>query len=313
MVDNGAGNRSVTSRIVRLLRRILRISSAASVITAAAITSHHGSATLAITFAALAPVLLVTAAGVERIVPLFLPEPLRTVMRQNLLDSEAARISSKLFRRGSGVPKRTTHVFAGNTVGEPLAAHPKVLYQRASTEVLWTGDSIAITDRRGRVTTWRTTTTGVTSDFLPAALKSPRTVKAAPPTGDAAVAGVVVAQTKTRPIDMLVLVDRHSRRVGSVPVLGFDEKELARVAKRAGVEFSIFVLPPRFGHDNETLTAALFPKSVLFRRIAGVQREWGPLRPLQMFLHFWSSMVIEELEAPMSSRRAVKQAAKRPL
>lgn len=68
-----------------------------------------------------------------------------------------------------------------------------------------------------------------------------------------------------------------------------------------------------FGHDGETLTAALFPKSVLFRRVAGVQREWGPLTPLQKLLHFWLSMVTDSLEAPMSLRRAVKQAAKRPL
>jgi hypothetical protein len=312
MVDNGAGTQPFR-RIAGWLRRILRIASSASVITAAVLASHRGSAALAITLAALAPVLLVTAAGVERVVPRFLPEPLRTMARQNLFDGEAARVSSKVFRRGSGVPKRTTHVFASDTVGEPLAARPKVLYQRASTEVLWTGDSIAITDRRGRVTRWRTTNTGPISDFLPGVLKSARTVPIAPPTGDAVVAGIVVARTKTLPIDMLVLVDRRSRRVGSALVLGFDEKDLARVAKRVGVEFSIFVLPSRFGHDGETLTAALFPRSVLFRRIAGVQREWGPLRPLQMFLHFWSSTVIDELEAPMSSRRAVKQAAKRSM
>ena len=312
MVDNGTGTQPF-SRIAGWLRWILRIASAASAITAAALASHRGYAALAITLAVLAAVLLLTAAGVERVVPRLLPEPLRTMTRQNLFDSEAARVSSKVFRRGSGVPKRTTHVFASATVGEPLAARPKVLYQRASTEVLWTGDSIAITDRRGRVTKWRTTNTGLISDLLPRVLKSPRTVPIAPPTGDAVVAGIVLARSKTRPIDTLVLVDRRSRRVGSAPVLGFDEKDLAAVAKQAGVEFSIFVLPPRFGHDGETLTAALFPRSVLFQRIAGVQREWGPLRPLQMIVHFWSSTVIDELEAPMSSRRAVKQAAKRPL
>lgn len=85
------------------------------------------------------------------------------------------------------------------------------------------------------------------------------------------------------------------------------------LAQRAGIEFTAYVLPARIGHDGETLTAAMFPRSVLFQRVAGVQREWGPLRPLQKFVHFWLAMFTDVLQTPPTSRRAMREAAKRPL
>jgi hypothetical protein len=313
MVGNKAGKQPSIRRIAGVLRWILLLASAASLTTAIVLVSHRNSAAPATVLFVLTPVLLLVAASVERAVPRLLSEPLRTLMRQNLADGEAIRTGAKLFRRGSGVPKRTAHVEAGGPVGEPVAARPKAIYQLAATEVLWTGDGLAVTDQRGRVTRWRTGTGGVASDFLPAALKSPRRVPTAPPTGDAVVAGIVVARIRRQLPETLVLIDRRSRRVGSVPILGFEEKDLARVARRAGIEFSAYVLPARFGQDGETLTAAMFPRSVLFQRVAGVHREWGPLSPLQKFLHFWLALVTDPLQTPPTSRRAMREAAKRPM
>jgi hypothetical protein len=211
-------------------------------------------------------VLFLAGKSTEEVVLRFLPEPLRTHARQSVLDNESSAASARFFRRGSGNPVRPVHVFATERGTTPLAARPKTLYQLSVTEILWTGDRLKVTDARGVATRWSVTSRGVETDFLPAVLKSGRTVRTAPPTGDAFVAGFAVLRTRLRPVEFVVLLDRHSRRVGMVPVLGYDEAELAAVAKQAGLEYSLFELPNRPGRSAEALTHALFPRSVRFRR-----------------------------------------------
>lgn len=272
---------SPARRAARWIRRLLRLGAAVALVAALVLATSGHSAGGAVACAVLAPVLLLAGASAEEAAVRFLPAPLRIQARQSLLDGESSAASARLFRRGSGNPVRPVHVFAAERAGTPLAARPRALYLVAASEILWTGDRLKITDSRGGVTRWPTTSGGVETDFLPAVLKSRRTVRTAPYTGDATVAGFAVVRTRLLPVETVVLLDRHSRRVGMVPVLGYDEADLAAVAKLAGLEYSLFELPNRFGRTAEVLTTALFPRSVYFRRIAGVRREWGPLAPVR--------------------------------
>jgi hypothetical protein len=291
-------------RAARWIRRILRLGAAGALVAALEFATSAHPAGIAVAWAFLALVLLVGGASAEGAVLRFLPLPLRTQARQSILDGESAAASARLFRRGSGNPVRPVHVFAAERVSGQLAARPRSLYQSSASEILWTGDQLKVTDARGGVTRWSTTSGGVETDFLPAVLKSRRTVRTAPPTGDALVAGLAVLRTRLLPVEIVVLQDRHSRRVGLVPVLGYDEADLAAVAKRAGIEYSLFELPNRFGRSAEVLTAALFPMSVRFRWIAGVPREWGPLTPLRNVLRFvWAIVSDGPAPTPMVTRR----------
>lgn len=278
-------------RISRWVRRLLRVSAAGALVAAA---------WAPIAFA-LAPVLLLMSAYTERVVLRFSPES----ARQALFDREAVKASRRLFRRGSGIPSRTRRLLPGQAQSSPRAAMPSTavrtlvtmtkrpilmpnrtkvmttLAVRRSTarRIWWTGERLEVTDRRGRVSSWAVTGRGVESDFLPTVMKSRHTVLAAPPTGDAHVAGLVAVGTRRLPIEAVVLLDRCSRRVCTIPASGFAEADVAAVAEHAGVEYSHIELPFRFLHPAETLTDALFPRSVRYRRIAGAQRQWGPLAP----------------------------------
>lgn len=158
---------------------------------------------------------------------------------------------------------------------------PLAVRRSTARRIRWTGEHLEVTDRRGHVTAWTVTGGGVESDFLPVAMKSRYTDPAAPPTGDAQVAAMAAVRTRRRPVAAVVLLDRHSRRVCMIPAAGFAEAEVAAVAEHAGVQYSLIDLPFRFWHPAETLTGALFPRSVRYRRLAGVPREWGPLAPVR--------------------------------
>jgi hypothetical protein len=263
-LDAGAVRPLRIRRAARWIRWVLRLGGAGTCVAAVVSATRGSAAAMPVTFGVLTVVLLVIAAHAERATIRFLPEPLRTFARQSFLDGESTRASARLFRRGSGNPHRVRHVFATEAATAKLAARPRIVYQAAASEILWTGRYLRITDARGRAGYWYTASGGVSTDFLPAVIKSRVTVRTAPPTGNAFVVALAVMRTKQLPVDTALLLDQHSRRVGMVPVRGFDEAQIAAVAKQAGLEYSLFELPSRPGSSAEALIEALFPRSVWF-------------------------------------------------
>lgn len=188
------------------------------------------------------------------------------MVRQAALDKKAAARSAKIFRRGSAVPRRTDYLAATQASRDPFVARPEIVYQRACSSIRWDGNALIIGGRGG---IWPVSSDGVESDFLPPAMGSRKNPATAPSPDAPVAAPVVVAfallKPASRPIGLLVLLDRSSRQLGAVGVRGFTESAIRDVARKAGVELSVYELPARFGHSQESVAAAMFPRSVLYR------------------------------------------------
>ncbi|MEY9928937.1 hypothetical protein ABH926_003577 [Catenulispora sp. GP43] len=187
-------------------------------------------------------------------------------VRQAALDRKAAELSLKYFRRGSALPRRTSHLASADASPRPFAVKADVMYERACLQILWDGNALSIFGGRGY--TWPVSSGGVESDFLPPAMGSPKSVTSAPLANAPVVVGLALLKSASRPIDLLLFLDSRSRRLGAVHVRGFSEAAISDVARKAGVELSVYELPARFGRSGRSRQAAvtaMFPRSVLYR------------------------------------------------
>lgn len=235
--------------------------------------------------------------------------PYRLLARQAFIEAEAAKAIQKRFRRGSSQPKVPRKVPSTQPAMEPFATRPTALYNvlpgeysRSCRELAWTGKALTVTDRRGATLAWSTVTGGV--------LRGTRLHRqaTAPDLGDLLVAEIVATKVRAMPLDRIHLLDRWSRRLATVPVLGVVEDGLAALAAHAGVAFTIYELPPRVRATPETLIGALFPRSVFYRRLSGVLPEWRWLEPVGLVTRLVKAMLEESVYDAQGelTNRAVK-------
>jgi hypothetical protein len=183
--------------------------------------------------------------------------------RQVAIDRKAAARSAKIFRHGSAHPRRIDYLAPGKASPDRASARADIVYQRSCSEIRWTGEILIIFDGRGRHRR-SVCAGGVESDFLPPAMGSGKGVPTAP-TAAPVVAAIALLKPGPQPIDVLVLLDSRSRHLGTFDVRGFSETAITDVARKAGVELSVYKLPARFGHSREALAEAMFPESVFHR------------------------------------------------
>lgn len=184
--------------------------------------------------------------------------------RQVAIDRKAAARSAKIFQRGSAHPRRIDYLAPGKASPDRASARADIVYQRACSEIRWTAETLIIFDGRGRRHRRSVSAGGVESDFLPPAMGSGKGVPTAPPAAPV-VAGIALLKPGPQPIELLVLLDSRSRHLGTFDVRGFTESAITDVARKAGVELSVYKLPARFGHSREALAEAMFPESVFHR------------------------------------------------
>jgi hypothetical protein len=220
--------------------------------------------------------------------------PLRLRAQQAFIEAEAARAFRKLFRRGNSQPKQLRKLPSTQPSATPFTARPTIVYNlapgeysRTCRDLAWNGSALTLTDRRGATLTWTTVSGGVLRGTRM------RLYAPAPDLGDLVVAEIVVTKPRFSPLDRVHLLDRWSRRLATIPVVGFAEDDLAALAGHAGVAFTFLEMPSRIKATSETLVAALFPRSVLYRRPAGVDPEWRWLERVRLITRVLRSMVEE--------------------
>lgn len=234
--------------------------------------------------------------------------PLRLRARRAFIEAEAARSCKKLFRRGNSQPKQLRKTPSTQPSATPFTARPTAVYNvapgecsRTCRELAWTGSTLTLTDRRGATLTWTTVPGGVLRGTRL------RPYAPAPDLGDLLVAELVVTKARLLPLDRVHLLDRWSRRLATVPVVGFTEEDLAALAAHAGVAFTLYEIPSRVKATPETLVAALFPRSVLYRRPAGVGPEWRRLERVRLVTRALTAIAEDSLwdpQADLAARRA---------
>ena len=206
------------------------------------------------------------------------PNVLRLPMRQAHLDSEASKRFGKSFRRGNARPQVSLRRPSVPAVPQGAAAHPMIAYTRSCSELVWNGKTLAVTDWRGRTLHWQTVTGGPESVFHP--LPGGGTGhRPAAEIGDLLAAELALIATRSQPPELAYLLDRWSRRLATIRVLGFTEPVLAEVAQNAGIDFAVYEIPSRVSRGADSLAETLFPRSVLYRRIGGAPLEWWWLAP----------------------------------
>lgn len=188
--------------------------------------------------------------------------------RQDALDRKTAARSAKIFREGSALPRRISYLAPGKADPHRFSVRADIAYPRACSEIRWNGKALIIVDgrRRGRRRGHRrfVSSGGVESDFLPPGMGSGKGVTTAPPAAPV-VAAIALLKPGPQPIEVLVLLDSRSRHLGTFDVRGFSESAITDVARKAGVELSVYKAPARFGRSREALAAAMFPESVFHR------------------------------------------------
>ncbi|MEZ0113870.1 hypothetical protein ABH920_007904 [Catenulispora sp. EB89] len=234
--------------------------------------------------------------------------PVRLRARQAFIEAEAAKSCRKLFRRGNSQPKQLRKAPSTQPSATPFTARPTVVYNvapgeysRTCSELTWTGTALTLTDRRGATLTWTTIRGGVLRGTRL------RPYAPAPDLGDLLVAELVVTKPRLLPLDRVHLLDRWSRRLTTVAVVGFTEDDLAALAAHAGVAFTLYEIPSRVKATPETLVAALFPRSVRYRRPAGIGPEWRWLERVRLVARILKAMAEDSLwdpQADLAARRA---------
>lgn len=240
------------------------------------------------------------------------PAPLRMRARQAFIEAEAARAARKLFRRGNSQPKQLRNVPATQPSETPVKARPTIVYNiapgeysRACRSLAWNGSALIVTDRRGMTLVWPTVSGGVLRGTRL------RPYAPAPDIGDPLVAEIVVTKSRLAPLDRVHLLDRWSRRLTTIPAVGFAEEDLATLAAHAGVAFTFLEMPSRVKATPETLVAALYPRSVLYRRPSGVGPEWRWLERVRLITRVFRTMVEESGWDPQGQRAARRAASNR--
>jgi hypothetical protein len=238
--------------------------------------------------------------------------PLRLRARQAFIEAEASRACRKLFRRGNSQPKQLRKAPSTQSSATPFSARPTIVYNiapgeysRASRELAWNGSALTLTDRRGATLTWTTVSGGVLRGTRL------RPYAPAPDLGDLLVAEIVATKPRLLPLDRVHLLDRWSRRLATIPAVGFSEEDLASLAAHAGVAFTFLEMPSRIKSTPETLAAALYPRSVLYRRPAGVLPEWRWLERVGLVTRVLRSMVEESGWDPQGEWAARRAASNR--
>lgn len=244
--------------------------------------------------------------------------PQRLRMRQAFIETEAAKAFTKRFRRGNNQPKLLRKTPSTQPSATPSAARPTAVYNvapgeysRTCRELAWTGSALTVTDRRGSTLTWETVSGGVLrgTRLRPPTQATNQAHAPAPDLGDLLVAEITATKARLLPLDRVHLLDRWSRRLATVPVLGVTEEDLAALAAHAGVSFTVYEIPARVKATPEALVGALFPRSVRYRRPSGVGPEWRWLERVRLVtrvLKGFAEDALPDPQADLAMRRAGK-------